>query len=29
VVPGSAHGYELLSDPSIQAQVLKFMQDHR
>jgi dienelactone hydrolase len=29
VVPGSDHGYELLSDPSIQAQVLKFMQDYR
>lgn len=29
VVPGNAHGYELLSDPSIQLQVLKFMQDHR
>jgi dienelactone hydrolase len=29
VVPGSAHGYELLSDPALQSQVLKFMQDHR
>lgn len=29
VVPGSDHGYELLSDPSIQLQVLKFMQEHR
>ncbi len=29
VVPGSDHGYELLSDPSIRAQVLKFIQDHQ